>query len=582
MYCYNCGKQIYNGMQKCPYCDIMIDKSEISQLVLENTWSEIAEKCPCFSEASEKIFYVDGRKISISGDTYIYASINSFMCNLYNQTYETLSSYYDNSSFDTLVSDGENFLKKKLNNVGNAILGFKYKNSGIITDDDKMGFLLLAKHVEFAWAPIYAVAEEFDDLKELLSERRKAMNVERTSEWVGGGIGISGAIKGKIQADILNAGASVANSAGNFVRRSIQAGIDRSNINELKKEVKNNPELKDAVFSEIKKFFVDWTNILSAIFLHDSKKQDKVYLQMMDNFDTEDILSYSESLDKLEKNPYCILAYSSIYYHNRKAGEALSQMAVFCGIAEMVLPTFQVVDRRQLDEGKLKLPTVGFDTEESELLKIKERLLELEKNNPAYVLDLPTLKNEDTIREQRYHKKVDELISIIRIEKIKPIVEKTFEKNNLKDASCILLNKRDCFIDNLIFRKYLWILSQEGSDAFISKFNSEIPQLATDALLVYLHGRNSSKYDSALEAVAKLGHPFVMAYYGEYCYKDGNKEIGVDYLVKAAKQNCALALRYLGIFYKSGLAGFYRDYDTAKSYLSVAIALGDYESKKEL
>lgn len=571
-------------MSKCPYCDITIDTSNISKLVLENTWAEIAKKCPQFSNSDRKTFNIDGHQITISEDNYTYAYIHSFINNLYNQVYKELSDYYDDYTLDTLVKNGEEFLNKKLSIVGNAILGFKYKNSGVITENDKQAYLMLMKHVEFAWAPIYTVAEEFDDLQDTLSKRRKAMKVEKTSQWVGGGFGLSGAIKGKVTADILNAGSSVANSVGNLARKAIQAGIDRSNVNKLKKEIKNSSELKNAVFTEIKQYFIDWTKTLSAIFLKDGKKFEKVEAQMLDMLDDSSDLTYLDAFEVLAKNPYNILAYSTIYYHNATAGAILSEMAHFCGIEHVVLPTFQTADNMHVNEGKIKFPNVGYDTDESELRKIKETLVGLEKNNPAYILNLPILQNENTIKEQRYHKKVDMLLALIHIEKIKKTVDQTFEKYDLKNASKMLLKQQDCYIDNFVFKEFLWILDNEGRDAFIAKFDSDIPQLATDALLVHLRKNDLYKYNSALEAVAKLGRPFPMAHYGEECYNSSEeyREIGAQFLIKAREHNCALALRYIGLFYKNGLFGFFKDADIANTYFTLAVALGDYEAKKEL
>ena len=163
-------------------------------------------------------------------------------------------------------------------------------------------------------------------------------------------------------------------------------------------------------------------------------------------------------------------------------------------------------------------------------------------------------------------------------------MDKTFKKKSINDASVNLLSENNCYIDNLIFRKYLWILNQEGVDSFISKFESGMPSLAIDALLIHLHKNNKSQYESSIEIVAKLGHPFVMAYYGQCCYEglDEYKEVGIEYLKKAARHNCALALKYLGWFYKTGVDGFYQDTQTAKSYFSIAVALGEYDAKKEL
>ncbi len=584
MYCYNCGNKIKNKMYKCPFCETKIDSSLINKVVLENTWAEIAKTCPIFSDTHCKVFTVDGKQITISNDNYIFAHIHTFINHLYNQILRDIEYVYDHWSFDELVKDGEEFVHNKLTNVGNAILGFKYKNSGEITDDDKMAFMTLMQHVEFAWAPIYATAEEFGDLQGVLAERRKAMHIERTSQWVGGGFGFSGAIKGKIKADILNAGASAINSGRNMVQKAIQAGIDRSNINKLKKEIKNSSELKNAVFCEIKQYFIDWNKVLSAIFIGDSKKFEKVGFDTADMVKKQIMPSYSEAFDILNSNPYNVLAYISIYQEKPQTGAVLSEIARFCGIEGTVLPRFQTVDKIRFDNGDLNLHSIGFDTDETELRKIKETLIELERNNPAYTLDLPDLKNNKTIEEQRYHRRVDELLALSHIENAKQTVTDAFNNHSWGEAVNLLAQKNDDAINNLLFYKLTYILKQKGSKAVISALNGTLPTLVADILIIHWHKENPSKYENMLQTVIKMGHVFPIAYYGERCYlnSDKLKDEGVKKLLYAAEKNCALALMYVGRFYKNGSNGIYRDSETAKSYLNVAVALGEYNAKKDL
>ena len=584
MYCYNCGNKIKNQMYKCPFCETKIDSALINEVVLENTWAEIAKSCPSFSKSKHKVFTVDEKGITISGENYVFANIHSFINKLYHQTLTDIEYIYDHWTFDELVKRGEEFVYNKLSDVGNAILGFKYKNSGEITDDDKFGFMMLMQHVEFAWAPIYATAEEFDDLQDVLAERRNSMNIERTGQWVGGGFGLSGAIKGKIKADILNAGASAINSGRNLVRKTIQSGIDRSNINILKKEVKNSPELKNAVFSEINQYFIDWTKTLSAIFIGDSNKFEKVGMDTADMVKKQIMPSYSEAFDILNTNPYNILAYVSIYHEKPQTGVALAEIVRFCGIETNVLPRFQTVDKIRFNDGKIKLHSVGIDTDETDLRKIKEILVELEKNNPAYTLDIPALKNAQTVEEQRYHRKVDELLAISHIEKAKQTVNEAFNNHSWGEAVNILLQKNDDAINNLLFYKLTYLLNQKGSKTIISALKGTLPPLVADILIIHWHRENPSKYENMLQTVIKMGHVFPIAYYGEWCYlKAGSlKDEGIKKLIYAAKKNCALALMYVGRFYKNGSDGKYRDSEVALSYLNTAVALGEYNAKKDL
>ena len=276
MYCYNCGKSIYNGIKKCPYCEIQIDHSEIDEIIQQNTWAHISERCPTIEKPYSKTFDIGGHSITVSGDYYIFAYISVFINRIQAAIVKEVSEYYNTHSFDYLVKEGEKFLSKKFQDVGNAVLGFKYKNSGHITRDDQITVSQNVQQSMWIWRTMYGIAEEFDDLKSDLAARRQAMHIDRKDYWVGGGFGVSGAIKGKMQADILNAGASAKNSIANFASKAIQAGIDRSNMEKLKKEIKNNPELKDIIIEGVYEFFSECSKFLMSIYLENRKRFENI------------------------------------------------------------------------------------------------------------------------------------------------------------------------------------------------------------------------------------------------------------------------------------------------------------------
>lgn len=284
----------------------------------------------------------------------------------------------------------------------------------------------------------------------------------------------------------------------------------------------------------------------------------------------------------LNDNPYNISAYSSAYYHNPQAGENLSKMAQFLGIEKLVYPELQSIDKFLFEEGRLNLHSVGFDTELAELNRIKSVLLELEQNNPGYVCDL---ENENTRKEQRYHRKVDSLLALQYINECKKTVDKIFNENSFKDAVLILIEYDDIAINNLLFDRLMDLLKNKGGRDFINIFDSNLPPLVADALTVYWYQLDHSKYETMIRTAIKMGRVFPTAYYGAYCYnnKSGDLESeGIKYLMWAANKNCALAMFYVGRFYKNGINGKYCDREIADSYFRVAASLNNNGAKEEL
>ena len=584
MYCYNCGKKIKNEMYKCPYCDIKIDSSLISRLVLENTWNEIAKSCPEITKSYSKTFVIDNKEITIKDNDYIFGVINSFINKLYEQATQDIINYYNYWSFDALIKNGEEYIYSYLLNIAHTVIAFKLKNAGEVNEHDKKFALAMAERSEQVWAPIYFAAEELGELKTDLAERRRAMNVKRNGYWVGGGFGIRGAIKGKIKADIMNAGASVSNATRNFISKAIQSSIDRSNLDKIKKEIKNSNELQGAIFKELDACFVDWKRYLNVIFCKNEEVIEKTTNKIVEMPSGEETYTYDQALTVLEENPYNILAISIIYYNKPDTGAVLSDMAQFLGINGLVDKQFQEADKLNFEHGRIALHSVGYDTNEDELRRTKDVLTTLERNNRVYVSNYGIFTDGDVVREQRYHRKVDELLAYKHIEKSKKIFDDAFNKYSFKAAVQLLAEHNDCVINNLLYYRVAYKLKQEGDKSLISAFNGDLPQIVTDALVIYWHKKSPLEYDSALKTLVKMGHPFPEAYYGQCCYKesDETKNKGVKHLMLAAKKNCALALWYVGRFYKNGSDGMYHDRATAESYLNIAAALGEYNARDEL
>lgn len=233
---------------------------------------------------------------------------------------------------------------------------------------------------------MYAAASEFDDLHQELSQIRQSYQKSRSSYWVGGGFGIRGAIKGKVKAGILNAGSSAINTAGNIVRGTILAGIDHSKEEDLKNKVRYSSRLHNAVMVGVDTFSKNIACLLTEVLC--GKDTLKQYMMIYDTVSAEDHDIESMTLEQaqtiLPKNPFDITAYITIYLHNQNNGSVLSEMADFCGVQEHIFSGFLAYDGT-FGEHKFDVNTIGVDTSREELLRIKETLTNLEKNNPAYI-----------------------------------------------------------------------------------------------------------------------------------------------------------------------------------------------------
>ena len=580
--CYKCGHKLYIGVEKCPYCNTIIDKQIIADLAFENTLKEISKNCPTIPTEHKINFSVDKCIITISNDVFIMAYINQFVSNIQRKITEQIKHRFHSWSLDVLIKDGELFVDSLFLQASYSILGFLYKNKGSVSQNEKERILESINFSEVVWWPIYFIAEQLEEFKSTLKERRAEIKTQRRGYWVGGGFGIKGAIKGQIKADIMNAAGGVFNSAKTVGARGVQAMWDNSQINKLKKELHKDPELEQTIFAELEKCFSFYREFLFNSLCHDSTNFHKWDTSIYNHNTEKHKISLETAFNTLSVNPFDIAAYARIYKSNTKSGNELSQIAIFCGVQEMVWQEFLIVDNAIFKDEKFDPQNIGIDTNKEALLQIKSELISLESTNPAYGQSYSKSINKLALNERRYHKKVDELLTLIRINEINDWIAELSQRDSFKEIVQKFSDSNDDIANQCVFKFFLHILYEIGVPAFIAKFEGELPVLANDAVYVYRFIKKPDQYKNSIEALAKLGRPNPMAYYGEYCYNKYGSEDGIEFLTKAAKQMSSLALAYVASFYQTGSAGFERDPIIAKSYFTIAAAWNEAKAKQAL
>ena len=97
MYCYNCGKNVYNGMQHCPYCDVMFDDEILEEMIFANTLKEISSHVPDIPTKKSKTFLVAGNPINITGKEFIFGHVFNYANQLWAIISTQTKKYIDQS-----------------------------------------------------------------------------------------------------------------------------------------------------------------------------------------------------------------------------------------------------------------------------------------------------------------------------------------------------------------------------------------------------------------------------------------------------------------------------------------------------
>lgn len=412
MYCPMCGEKIYNIMEFCPYCDTKLNEiRELLELSEENIYKQFI---PQILE-KEKKFSINGEVLVFKGHDFLrrrYLAVSENL-NYFNQSQcKELLKKFD--KFDSLVENG---ISELIAILGNNALIIYYLIDDIdkqeMQSSDFVEFFLEKVGLQEMLEQMEKATQSIDIAVEKIAQRRQ-VQIERKNNkhWVGGGFGFSGAIRGSMQAAILNMGSDIMHSVSNAATASILNMNDKAVINNIKKEIYNGGRIQQIFDKTIKKLsLINYSyvnNILKKKYGMASNFEEDAFdignkvLELKKKINIDKI--QGEEREKaiklyillLKVAPNKVEIYSGIYELKKELGEDLVHMAKYFGIGRPVMENMLKIDyqkltgdlstivndnlyRKKLTEGvnyiKSHNPAfkVNYDSEE------KDRLFELEK-----------------------------------------------------------------------------------------------------------------------------------------------------------------------------------------------------------
>lgn len=304
----------------------------------------------------------------------------------------------------------------------------------------------------------------------------------------------------------------------------------------------------------------------------------------------EKLMTLKEDVDEMEEN-------NSIFQH--------PPTGIFAKMALEYSKDFNNLSHEALEDFKK-----NFDKQEenkSDYLELYRKLL--------------------VIREQEYSKKLNELCKSIGIKKerfkksnILQIKEKTVNKDTERLCKLENICSRDqnifseivSFIDSISARKDKfeiaalrnWLynifkcVTAENEDAFkffVDYFVEKASELSSAILLECVIGRRCYTFGSLtnengmvdknkltfVEHAVKDGNIFAMTIIGDfYLTTKTQKDLGVNFIEKAARNLETTALRKIGNWYECGKNNYPQDKEKAKQYLLISFVMGDKEAGK--
>ena len=254
MYCPYCGAKINIHLQECPYCRADINEAVAHEK--KRIADKLAADLPDFSRISSSEFSFGENTIQFSESYIKLVSIKKFFDSI------TVTNLKD---FSVRISRLRNYnlYVKAIDRTAYELM----ERSAVIASEllKQFGMETTAKELldgfpySFYDNTITEIESAMREIDGYNSGATKAAIDEfssnfgkRNVNWVGGGFGIKGAIKGTVQASILNAGATAVHSAGSILSFGISSVKNSISAANLKNKFMEDSELQKFICNGFK------------------------------------------------------------------------------------------------------------------------------------------------------------------------------------------------------------------------------------------------------------------------------------------------------------------------------------------
>lgn len=569
MYCYHCGKKIYNKMLHCPYCEN--DIQDMSSMLFHNTLDELSLMCPQLDETASIEFSIKGiPTIIITDKLYACCTIRKFCQKLFKNTCDKVSEYILSNNYGQIDRNGYSYFEELGENIAYVVMAFCKRNNKFeefnLLEESKYAFML---DVSSLWAAVQGGMDEFTSREaSICSKQNEIRKVQRTRRWVGGGIGIRGAIVGSIQADIMNfAGDAITN-----VTKKTSAAIV-SGVGALKAAAERNEFKNSQLFSMIMKNQLLYYFEMIEVFL---LKEFGAYVEQYKNAQQQNYFSeyqdfkemdISIAMKQLKLQIFNANVYVSLYKNNKLRGMELYRLAEFCCIDENVLKWFiQWGDKEFFDNHRID--QIGYDTNIDTLRQVRNEIIELKANNCGYRKWV-----DGTEKLSALHKKVDELIMEHDAKEQKQLLHNMFTNNQIGDAIKSVMEMCDGRMKWLLFN-YMRVTFNNNDD-FYRCVDAYYPLIIEAYWLSVMYTKKQPKILKLLEEKVRVWSPFAYSYLA-FEEKNGKKGYRYDrnnmtyHVWEGAKNKSLLAWWYLGLMHKDKKIDIEENRQIAKIYLKSA------------
>lgn len=451
--------------------------------------------------------------------------------------------------------------------------------------------------------------EQYDIIEEYIKNIELTRNIQRNSRsrWRGGGFGIGGAIKGSIEAGLLNAGRGVIRGIGD----SFTDAKDIENVNGKKKELFSNYNFKeivaDAVYnSDVKTGYaicclMERHNIIRRNIGLINEELLKVKMQnLMEQFSNDRISVHQvleQSFQWIAENPFSFTYYMCLYVligHSEEIAEACDVMGFYNEYMDYKAKyVSRYINKLQSQNQKSIGCIENRISQIDEITRVYDPPQNLQRELYALKFNL----NEERQLEEDINAHINkisiyetQITKLIETREINEVWKMIDYKNGYIEWK--LTDYFDEVASNLIERKDYPRLERR---LLYAREQAELQNYYALYLVSYIQrkwykkeGKQSKALDmeEILTELSEIGQISACASVGNfYLHGEGGYKkdylMALDLLSYAAEMNHPLAMSRLGFMYKEGI-GVVKNKIVACKWLKIAAHCGEKNAISEL
>ena len=373
--CPDCGKMVSPRAKVCPECGCPSEFFVDDVLVESNTTNEVKNE---ETVKNQKEFIFKNTVIKYPENAELFAGLfGDFTKLAFEKSKQLVEIYKKLGSADLVAQNFAVEAQKLIDEEINVILKDLYSKGRVMTIDQfKSKYSESYKlNYKYFMKPFMEKYNSILGMKEELRQKREASYANRT-RWSGGGFGMKGAIKGAVQASVLNAGSSMLSGLGNAVVASADNVTVERKKQVLYEDFDIRTEICSGMFLSMQGLFGAYTDELDSIGMLGNKIKldyDSAETQL------QAVMSYEDDKDKVFE---AVINSIALYPASRKFYEIIEIELEKCP-AWSDFKKYWHLEFLYKESDAAYLKTYAVMDNKAGTLKLMQDLLVFEGKNPA-------------------------------------------------------------------------------------------------------------------------------------------------------------------------------------------------------